>query len=57
VYRDKIKDYHPKLVAQMTNDQSIRRDFIPTTFDEMMVDFGGKLHREQLIEHLDKQQV
>ena len=54
VYRSSLKGLRPRLVAQASFDKV--RDFVPSTFDSMMVDFGRRVERRELYSQIEEEQ-
>jgi hypothetical protein len=54
-YRSVLKKLHVRLAAQADHDKL--RQYIPTTFDTMMVDFGTRVERKQQLSELEQMQA
>lgn len=50
-YRQALKQFKYRLEAQAHNDTV--RGYVPATFDSMMLDFGNRVQRKELIEKFD----
>lgn len=50
-FRNVLKKLRVRLAAQADHEKL--RTYIPSTFDTMMVDFGTRVERKQLLQELD----